>query len=320
MTIIGHVGSVVIRHHKVKTTEPNDAIRVYYKSPCNTLPELVKERKPSYATAYMQRAYGIKYSNYVSYVCENHYTQEWLAAVDELAACRHDRIHRSKRGVLSTVQTINAATNLLRSFFTKGDPTESIDKVNRYNITTQITLNIMRDIHQTTNMTHVQTDNSRVKTMEHMPMHIYGEYIVHKSIAIKSYLLRRIAKECRETGNLAIEPMSELIEDKEIQQYDQKQTNITGVQVNNESNYFEIDSEASLIIDQIEEIETEEVMDVIKPMMIDRLTTIVVLFGAMIGLIIVTVCAFFYFVRRCQGNAANNQNIWGHRELENRTR
>lgn len=75
-----------------------------------------------------------------------------------------------------------------------------------------------------------------------MPMHIYGEYIVLKSIVIKSllFIVRRIAKECRETGNLAIEPMSELIEDKEIQQYDQKQSNITGVQVNNEPNYFEI--------------------------------------------------------------------------------
>lgn len=288
---IRDASSVVIRNHKIKTIEPNDAIRVYYSSPCGQLPQLVNDNGPRYSTTYMQSSYGFKLSNLLKITCDNHYSGEWLAAVDELSRCRYET-GRSKRGMISTARTLSAATNMLRSFFTKGDPKETIDKINRYNITTQIALHNMRDIPYSTNMISIQTDDSRMKTMQHMPVHIYGEYMAHQSIAIKSNQLRRISRTCRETGKLALEPLSELIKDQDILEYDLNQTNITGILVNNKSNYFKIDFEATLIVDQVEEIEAE-IADVIQPMIAVGSTVIGAFIGAFLGVIIVVACAFW---------------------------
>lgn len=321
--LVSTVNPVVIRHHKIKTLEPNDAIRVFYSSPCSQLGQLLRDDGPRYATEYMNNAYGFKHSKAVTNICDKHYAQEWLGAIEELARCRQDVGIRMKRGVITTMQTINAATNMLKSFFTKGDAKEALDKVNRYNITTQIKLNIMRDVYHTTNISHINTDNSMMVTMQHMPMHVYGDYMAHQRIAICSHHLRRIAKMCRETNNLDVEALSELIDDQEVLRYQKTLTNITGITVDRVSNFFEIDFEGLIEIDQEEEINAEEVSDLIKPLILDRLTIIVCFILAFTAVLVVALCASFYCMIKCKRHEYHNNNarndVWGTHQIETRT-
>lgn len=273
------VESVVIRHHKTTLNELNDHIRVYYEDPCDEVSEYQKAEK-QYIKSYRECWNGPKIKKWATYYCREHYMGEWIPALDRLNNCAYGR---RKRDVVTAIKTVTAATNMMKSFFTKGDDNGAKNRLKNYNITNHLNLTFMRDLYKSTTINN-NSNNMAISnqtgivdeaTLELTPRHVIGDYMLHQSIAVKSYLLRKIAETCKSTRNLDVAAIAELIEDPELLVYTQNQTKITDVVVKKEENYFEIVFEAKITIDGEEEVDVEVVADTLKPFAIVLLLIVV---------------------------------------------
>lgn len=225
--------------HKLKVTNDNNKIIIYYESPCDDAVSLVRDSKSKYATPYAECNYGYKHSNYVLQQCKGHYQNNWITAVKDLATCNlHIRNERNVIDIIQKPAILSVATNLLKTIFTPGEKEDIINNIkNEYNINNHLYVNIMRDSITISSNTIKQED---AVASNQMPPDIWSLFQAHKSISSKSALVRTISRTCKETGTLDTKAIGELIGDPSFLQLQHNSTHITGININLEKSKITI--------------------------------------------------------------------------------
>ena len=229
LVLLSNASSTKLKH-KLKITNEENKIIIYYETPCDDASSLVKDPSNKYATSMLECNYGYKHSNFMFQQCKNHYQQNWVLSLKDLATCSiHYLAERDVIDIIQSPSIISVATNLLKSIFVSGEKESIVENIkNEYNINTNLHLNIMRDS--------ITVSNKNVREQDalasnQMPADVWGFYHAHRSIAQKSALIRTITRTCKETGALDTRAVSELTENPNFLQQHQNSTRITNIKV-----------------------------------------------------------------------------------------
>lgn len=141
------VNAVITKHKITMNAESENIAKIYYQNPCYEIEALMRD-PTQYATKYMECNYGYKHSKYIINECQQHYDNNWIKALLDLASCRaNQRRKRSVATVITHPTMISAATNFLKSIFVKGENKDIIKNIkNIYNIRNNLNLNIQETL------------------------------------------------------------------------------------------------------------------------------------------------------------------------------
>lgn len=253
---ISSITNAIIVKHKVNITEDGNVVTIYYTNPCNELINMVYENDRKYPTEYLTCNYVFKHRQWVQNECLNHYDRNWKTALSQLSTCVTGS--RMKRGIIAAATSpivITAATNLLKSVFSKGDQRDITKNLNNhFNFMNTYNISIMRDTFNTDVQNHLQ----EAKESNMVPAGVWGIFETHQNIAEKSALIRIINQECRSTRHLATKQLASITEDNEFLNIKPEQTQITEVIVTEELIKITYDQTRSIEVDEEYELQPTE--------------------------------------------------------------